>query len=83
MGRKCIGLLLMAMFVCLAQVKVSASPVHLQVQNAPTDARTAAEELASQLKADVVTVLGNTFVLFKRNPQHIRIELPTRKNELN
>ena len=38
MGRKCIGLLLMAMFVCLAQVKVSASPVHLQVQNAPTNA---------------------------------------------
>ena len=51
-------------------------------QNAPIDARSAAEELSLHLKADVVTVLGNTFVLFKRNPQHIRIDLPTKKNEL-
>ncbi len=48
-------------------------------QNAPVDARTAAECLAADLKADVVNVMGNTFVLFKRNPQHIRIELPTKK----
>ena len=48
-------------------------------QNAPVDARTAAECLVADLKADVVNVMGNTFVLFKRNPHHIRIELPTKK----
>lgn len=48
-------------------------------QNAMMDAGEAAELLAKALKADIVNVMGSTFVLFKRNPQNIKINIPTKK----
>ena len=39
-----------------------------------------ANALAETLKADVVCVTGSTFVLFKRNPQHPKIDITTKKN---
>lgn len=49
-------------------------------QNAMMDAGEAAELLAKALKADIVNVMGSTFVLFKRNPQNIKINIPTKRN---
>lgn len=49
-------------------------------QNAMMDAGEAAEILAKALKADIVNVMGSTFVLFKRNPQNIKINIPTKRN---
>ena len=49
-------------------------------QNAMMDAGEAAEILAKALKADIVNVMGSTFVLFKRNPQNIKINIPTKNN---
>ncbi|MDD2413836.1 MAG: YhbY family RNA-binding protein [Eubacteriaceae bacterium] len=48
-------------------------------QNASISSSEAAEMLASSIKAELVCVMGNTFVLFKRNPQHIRIQIPSKK----
>ena len=38
--------------------------------------RDIAEELAQACEADVVTVIGSKIVLYKRNPEKPRIELP-------
>ena len=50
------------------------------LQNALVTAGESSELLADALKADVVCVTGSTFVLFKRNPQNPKIEIPTKKN---
>ena len=39
-------------------------------------AQEAAAELAEATKSDVVQTIGNKLVLFKRNPQEPKIELP-------
>lgn len=49
-------------------------------KNALTDAKEAAQTLATALKADIVAVTGSTFLLFKRNPQHMKIKIPTREH---
>ncbi len=38
-------------------------------QNAPIDAREAANELSKEAKCDVVRVIGSKFILYKKNPQ--------------
>jgi len=38
-----------------------------------------AESLAESLKAEIVCVMGSTFVLFKRNPQDMKIEIPSKR----
>lgn len=48
-------------------------------QNSLETSQEAAEELARALKAEIVCVMGSTFVLFKRNPQNIKIDLPKKK----
>ncbi len=35
-----------------------------------------ATDIAEQLKADVVSILGKTIILFRRNPQNVKIVLP-------
>ena len=39
------------------------------LDNCSMDAREAAETLAKETESDVVQVIGNRFVLFKRNPK--------------
>jgi len=38
-------------------------------QNAPIDAKEAAFELEEKAKCEVVRVIGNKFILYKKNPQ--------------
>ena len=38
----------------------------------------AANELAEKTKSEVVQVIGNKFVLFKRNPQKLRVDLKSK-----
>ncbi len=47
-------------------------------QNAPLTAEEAARILGEETKAEVVHTMGNTFVLFKRNPQNPKVEIPKR-----
>lgn len=46
------------------------------LETAMLSAQEAAEELAEATKSDVVQTIGNKLVLFKRNPQEPKIELP-------
>lgn len=46
------------------------------LENAPVSAAEAANELAEATKSEVVQVIGGKLVLFKRNPQEPKIELP-------
>ncbi len=45
------------------------------LDNAPSFAREAAEEIAEKTNADVVQVIGTRFVLFRRNHENPKIEL--------
>ncbi len=45
------------------------------LENSGYTAREAAEEIASQIGADVVSVIGLKFVLYKESQKHKRIEL--------
>ena len=48
--------------------------IKMKVQDsALVSAAEAANEIAEKTKSEVVQVIGNKFVLFKRNPQNIRI----------
>ncbi len=38
-------------------------------ESSPVDARTAADEIAAHLNADVVQVIGNIMVLYRENPE--------------
>ena len=38
-------------------------------ETSPVDARTAADEIAAHLNADVVQVIGNIMVLYRKNPE--------------
>lgn len=45
------------------------------LENSGYTAREAAEEIASKTESDVVQVIGNRFVLFKRNPKEPVIDI--------
>ncbi|MCM1329459.1 MAG: YhbY family RNA-binding protein [Ruminococcus sp.] len=50
--------------------------VKMKVQDSsPVSPAEAADELAEKTKSEVVQVIGNKFVLFKRNPQNPKIDL--------
>ena len=46
------------------------------LESSPLDRREAADELAARTGADLAQVLGRTFLLYKRDPEKPRIELP-------
>ncbi|NLN98309.1 MAG: YhbY family RNA-binding protein [Eubacteriaceae bacterium] len=48
-------------------------------QNAPISVQEAAQILSEESKADIVHTMGNTFVLYKRNPQNPKVVIPKRK----
>ena len=45
------------------------------LDSSPVTAQEAAAELPEKTKSEVVQVIGNKFVLFKRNPQQPKIKL--------
>jgi len=46
------------------------------LESSPLDRREAAEELSARTGAALAQVLGRTFLLYKRDPDRPRIELP-------
>ena len=51
------------------------------LQNAPVDAREAADLLAKETKSDVVRVIGKKFVLYKQNHQKRENVIPTKNSK--
>lgn len=51
------------------------------LETSPIDARDCADQLAAQINADVVQVIGRKFVLFRRNRENPVIELPKVKKK--
>lgn len=49
------------------------------LETSDINSRETAEILASQTKSEVVQVIGSKFVLFRRNPEKPKIELPKAK----
>lgn len=46
------------------------------LETAPQSPREAAEKIAESVHAEVVQVIGRTFVLYRRNAQEQKIQLP-------
>ncbi len=46
------------------------------LETAPASTRETAEEIAAAVNAEVVGVIGRTFVLYRRNPKDPVIDLP-------
>lgn len=46
------------------------------LETAPSSTREAAEDIASQVEAEVVQVIGRTFVLYRANKKEPQIHLP-------
>jgi len=46
------------------------------LENSPLTSRQAAEEIASNVNAEVVQVIGRTFVLYRENKKEPKITLP-------
>ena len=46
------------------------------LENSGYTARDAADEISSAIGADVVSCLGNRFVLYRRSEKKVKIELP-------
>lgn len=46
------------------------------LETAPDAVRQVAEEIAADVKAEVVQVIGRTFVLYRQNPKEPKIRLP-------
>ena len=46
------------------------------LETSPVSAHEAADELAQSTRSEIVQVIGSKLVLFKRNPQEPKIELP-------
>ncbi len=46
------------------------------LETAPTSTRDLAEQLAAAVHAEVVQVIGRTFVLYRRNEKEPKIQLP-------
>lgn len=51
------------------------------LETAPVLPMEAAQQLAEATGAEVVTTIGSKLVLFRRNPQDIKIELPKSKKK--
>ena len=51
------------------------------LEKAPESVRTVAEAIAEQVKAEVVQVIGQKFVLYRHNPKEPKIELPREKRK--
>ncbi|MGN1112645.1 MAG: ribosome assembly RNA-binding protein YhbY [Acutalibacteraceae bacterium] len=51
------------------------------LESAGITPREAAEEIAAEIKAEVVQVIGTKFVLYKRNEKEPKIELPKAKKK--
>ena len=49
------------------------------LETAPTTAREVAEEIAAKVNAEVVQVIGRTFVLFRQKEKDSQIKLPRAK----
>ena len=49
------------------------------LETAPASAREVAEEIAAQVNAQVVQVIGRTFVLFRQKEKDSQIKLPRTK----
>ena len=49
------------------------------LETAPATAREVAEEIAAQVNAEVVQVIGRTFVLFRQKEKDSQIKLPRAK----
>ncbi len=49
------------------------------LETAPLTSREAAEQISAAVGAEVVQVIGRTFVLYRRNPKQPKIELPRDK----
>jgi RNA-binding protein len=49
------------------------------LESSPLDRREASEELSARTGAALAQVLGRTFLLYKRDPEKPRIELPEKK----
>ena len=49
------------------------------LETAPASAREVAEEIAAQVNAQVVQVIGRTFVLFRQKAKDSQIKLPRTK----
>ena len=49
------------------------------LETAPTTAREVAEEIAAKVNAQVVQVIGRTFVLFRQKEKDSQIKLPRAK----
>ena len=49
------------------------------LETAGLTSREAAEQIALETRSDVVTVIGSKFVLYRRNPDEPKIELPKDK----
>ncbi len=49
------------------------------LETAPASAREVAEEIAAQVNAQVVQVIGRTFVLFRQKEKDSQIKLPRAK----
>lgn len=50
-------------------------------ESSPVDARTAADEIAAYLNADVVQVIGNIMVLYRENPELHKPEPKKKKTD--
>ncbi len=46
------------------------------LETAPATARETAEDIAARVGAEVVQVVGRTFVLYRRHPEKPQIQLP-------
>lgn len=46
------------------------------LETAPSDPRAVAEQIATAVQAEVVQVIGRTFVLYRRNEKEPQIRLP-------
>lgn len=51
------------------------------LESAGITPREAAEEIAAEIKAEVVQVIGTKFVLYKRNEKEPKLELPKAKKK--
>ena len=49
------------------------------LETAEGDSREYAEQIALETNSEVVQVIGSKFVLFRRNPDELKIELPKAK----
>lgn len=49
------------------------------LESAPISVREAAEEIAEAAQAEIVQIVGRKFVLYRRNPDDIKITLPKAK----